>query len=243
MQVSGQTVVQTVVVEREVMVEVERLVEVEVVKEVEKEVQVEGEFILLSESTGEAESDSTAADQPISDDSSQNVEISFHPQARVIVRNAEMTVQSDDPGATVDAIGDLANARGGWIVDSNANDRGSYSITIRVPAEILDAVIDEISSSVAKVEKVNSTSADFTEEFIDLTARKTTVQETVNALTELLKNAEYDSVEELLEVQREITSWQTELESIDGRLRFISQSANFLQIAGNRKPVANPDAG
>ena len=160
MQVSGETVVQTVVVER--------LVEVVV----EKEVQVEGEFVSLSESTGEAESDLSAADQSISDDSSQNVEISFQPQARVIVRNADMTVQSDDPGATVDAIGDLANARGGWIVDSTANDRGSYSITIRVPAAILDAVIDEISSSVAKVEKINSTSADFTEEFIDLTARK-----------------------------------------------------------------------
>ena len=242
--VSGETVVQTVVVEREV--EVLREVVVERVIEVEKEVRVEGEFVLLSESAGEAESDLSAADQPDSDDSSQNVEISFQPQARVIVRNAEMTVQSDDPGATVDAIGDLANARGGWIVDSTANDRGSYSITIRVPAEILDAVIDEISTSVAKVEKVNSTSADFTEEFIDLTARKTTVQETVNALTELLKNAEYDSVEELLEVQREITSWQTELETIDGRLRFISQSANFskLQVTVNLSPIPmQVDAG
>ena len=151
MHVSGETVVQTVVVEREV--EVLREVVVERVIEVEKEVRVEGEFVLLSESAGEAESDLSAADQPDSDDSSQNVEISFQPQARVIVRNADMTVQSDDPGATVDAIGDLANARGGWIVDSTANDRGSYSITIRVPAEILDAVIDEISTSVAKVEK------------------------------------------------------------------------------------------
>ena len=242
--VSGETVVQTVVVEREV--EVLREVVVERVIEVEKEVRVEGEFVLLSESAGEAESDLSAADQPISDDSSQNVEISFQPQTRVIVRNADMTVQSDDPGATVDAIGDLANARGGWIVDSTANDRGSYSITIRVPAAKLDAVIDEVSSLVAKVEKVNSTSADFTEEFIDLTARKTTVQETVNALTELLKNAEYDSVEELLEVQREITSWQTELETIDGRLRFISQSANFskLQVTVNLSPIPmRVDAG
>ena len=240
--VMGETVVQTVVVEREVEVEFVREVE----KVVEKEVSVAGETAAQSASPSAAAAEQPVEAQSSSADAAQNVEVAFQPQNRVIVRNAEMTVQSDDPGATVDAIGDLANARGGWIVDSTANDRGSYSITIRVPAEILDAVIDEISRSVAKVEKVNSTSADFTEEFIDLSARKTTVQETVNALTELLKNAEYDSVEELLEVQREITSWQTELESIDGRLRFISQSANFskLQVTINLSPIPmQVDAG
>ncbi|MCY4474764.1 MAG: DUF4349 domain-containing protein [Chloroflexi bacterium] len=238
--VLGETVVQTVVVER--AVEVMKEVEVERVVEVVKEVEVAGESVVQPVSPVAA----SDVAQSSSEDTAQNDEISFQPQARVIVRNAEMTVQSDDPSATVDAIGDLANDRGGWIVDSTANDRGSYSITIRVPAEILDAVIDEISSSVAKVEKVNSTSADFTEEFIDLSARQTTVQETVNALTELLKTAEYDSVEELLEVQKEITSWQTELESIDGRLRFISQSANFskLQVTVNLSPIPmQVDAG
>ena len=260
-EVKGETIIQTVVVEKEVMVsseivvqtvvveramEVMSEVEVERVVEVLKEVEVAGESVVQPASSAAPAPDESVESQSGSEGTAQSDEISFQPQARVIVRNAEMTVQSDDPSATIDAIGDLANDRGGWIVDSTANDRGSYSITIRVPAEILDAVIDEISNSVAKVEKVNSTSADFTEEFIDLTARQTTVQETVNALTELLKTAEYDSVEELLEVQKEITSWQTELESIDGRLRFISQSANFskLEVTVNLSPIPmQVDAG
>ena len=47
-------------------------------------------------------------------------------------------------------------------------------------------------------------------------------------------------------MQREITSWQTELETIDGRLRFISQSANFskLQVTVNLSPIPmQVDAG
>ena len=248
-QVAGKTVVQTVVVEKVVEVSGETIVQTVVVeKEVARvvEVVVEKEVVAETATAGSpsAQSPTTAGSATAS--SGESVEISFQPQDRIIVRNAAMTVQSDDPGATVDAIADLASARGGWVVSSIARDRGSYNITIRVPAEILDAVIDEISRSVAKVESVQSDSADFTEEFIDLSARKTTVQETVNALTELLRNSEHDDVEELLEVQREITSWQTELETINGRLRFIEQSANYsrLQVDVNLSPIPmRVDAG
>ena len=172
-------------------------------------------------------------------ESSDGVQISYQPQNRIIVRNAYMIVQSDDPVSTVDAIGELAVSRGGWIVNSTSSDHGFYHITVRVPADSLDTALEQISSIVSKVESINSDSADFTEEFIDLGARRTTVQETVDALTQLLRNENYDSVEELLEVQREITNWQSELESIDGRLNFIRESAAFsrLTVEINRSPI------
>ncbi len=172
-------------------------------------------------------------------ESAQNVDISFQPQNRIIVRNADMSVESNDPIATIDDIGDLAVGRGGWVVNSNTSDHGFYNITIRIPAETLDAVIEQITANVAKVISVNSDSTDFTEEYIDLGARRSTVQETVDALTELLRNENYDSVQELLEVQREITNWQAELERIDGRLAFISESAAYsrLSVTVNRSPI------
>ena len=150
-----------------------------------------------------------------------------------------MSVESNDPIATIDDIGDLAVGRGGWVVNSNTSDHGFYNITIRIPAETLDAVIEQITANVAKVISVNSDSTDFTEEYIDLGARRSTVQETVDALTELLRNENYDSVQELLEVQREITNWQADLERIDGRLAFISESAAFsrLTVTVNRSPI------
>ncbi len=218
--VSG--VVSTVVVEKEVVVE----------RELEVDFFSQEESLEVEEATS---SKAVAA----SEDSAENVDISFQPQSRIIVRNADMVVQSEDPVATVDSIGALATSIGGWVVNSNANDLGFYSITVRVPAESLDDVIDQISRAVSEVDSVTSDSTDFTEEYIDLGARRTTIQETIDALTVLLRSENYDSVEELLEVQREITQWQSELEIIDGRLSFISESAAFsrLSVQVNQSPI------
>ena len=208
--------------------------------EMMKEVVVEAEM-MMDESAMEMSDAAAAAPQPASAEQlAQNVNISFQPQNRIIVRNADMRVEADDPIATVDDIGDLAVARGGWVVNINTIDEGGfYYITIRIPSETLDAVIEQITAKVAKVLSVSSDSTDFTEEYIDLGARRSTVQETVDALTELLRSENYDSVQELLEVQREITNWQSELEIIDGRLAFISESAAYsrLSVTVNRSPI------
>ena len=210
------------------------VVEKQVVREVEVAVEKE---VMQSKAMPEA----TAAAAPMSQDElGQNVDISIQPTNRIIVRNADMIVESNDPAETIAVIGDLAISRGGWVVSSNTIEEGSYyHITVRIPAETLDSVVGQISANVAKVLSSQSDSTDFTEEYIDLGARRSTVQETVDALTELLKNENYDSVQELLEVQREITNWQSELESIDGRMSFISESAAYsrLTVTVNRSPI------
>ncbi|MXX92150.1 MAG: DUF4349 domain-containing protein [Chloroflexi bacterium] len=222
----GAPIIATVVVEKAVMVE----------KVVEVEAQ---EAMMMAPAAAAAPTAAPMAMKMSDDQSAQNVDISFQPQNRIIVRNADMSVESNDPIATIDDIGDLAISRGGWVVNSNTSDHGFYNITIRIPADTLDDVIEQITVNVAKVISVNSDSTDFTEEYIDLGARRSTIQETVDALTELLRNENYDSVQELLEVQREITNWQAELERIDGRLAFISESAAYsrLSVNVNRSPI------
>ena len=216
---------------------VERVVEVE--KEVMEEFAAEA-MMLESEMPAQMPAAPAAAAAKVAQQLGQSVDISIQPTNRIIVRNADLVVESNDPAATIDAIGALAVSRGGWVVNSNTIEEGSYyHITVRIPAEILDSAIEQISSNVAKVVSSQSDSTDFTEEYIDLGARRSTVQETVDALTTLLRNENYDSVQELLEVQREITNWQSELERIDGRLAFISESAAYsrLTVTVNRSPV------
>ena len=203
---------------------------------VEKEVMVMKEVEFEAEKAIPAEAATSAL---MADESAENVDISIQPTNRIIVRNADMVIESNDPALTVDVIGDLAVQRGGWVVNSNSSDIGFYNITIRVPADALDAVIEQVSRFASKVESITSDSTDFTEEYIDLGARRKTVQETVDALSQLLKSEDYDSVEELLEVQREITNWQSDLERIDGRMSFISESAAYsrLSVTVNRSPI------
>ena len=232
----GERVVETVVVEKLVEVEVEKEV---TVGEVMEAVMMAESDAAAAPAAAATPASAAAAAPAMAEEFGESVDISLQPQTRIIVRNADMIVQSNDPVATVDVVGDLAVQRGGWVVSSNTSDHGFYHITIRIPAETLDTVIEQIEAIVDKVESVTSDSTDFTEEYIDLGARRTTVQETVEALTVLLKSENYDSVEELLAVQREITNWQSELERIDGRMSFISESAAFsrLSVNVNRSPM------
>ena len=226
--------VDSVVVEREVAVEKA----VEVVREAEMSEPAEL-TITLSEGSGEFQEEAKAVVANVDDEFGENVDISIQPQNRIIVRNADMVIESNHPVVTIAAINNLAISLGGWVVNSNTSDIGFYNITIRVPADKLDSVIDQVSAIAEKVELVTSDSTDFTEEYIDLGARRKTVQETVDALSALLKSENYKSVEELLEVRREITNWQSELEIIDGRMSFISQSAAYsrLTVTVNRSPM------
>ncbi|MYK62479.1 MAG: DUF4349 domain-containing protein, partial [Chloroflexi bacterium] len=154
----GAPIIATVVVEKAVMVE----------KVVEVEAQ---EAMMMAPAAAAAPTAAPMAMKMSDDQSAQNVDISFQPQNRIIVRNADMSVESNDPIATIDDIGDLAISRGGWVVNSNTSDHGFYNITIRIPADTLDDVIEQITVNVAKVISVNSDSTDFTEEYIDLGAR------------------------------------------------------------------------
>ena len=206
-----------------------------------REVAVESEVMKAVEAMPAATALPVAAMERVEaeEEFGESVDISFQPQTRMIVRNADMIVQSNDPVSAIDLISDIAVRQGGWVVNSNSSDRGFYSITIRVPADVLDTVIEQISAIADKVESVTSDSTDFTEEYIDLGARRATIQETVDALTAFLQNENYDNVEALLEVQREITYWQSELEVIDGRMSFISESAAFsrLSVTVNQSPI------
>ncbi len=200
----------------------------EVMKVVEGEAMVEKQIEVDNDASASAEE----AD-------GQQVNISFQQQTRKIVRNADMHIETADPNAVQLAISNIATVRGGWLVSSQTSDGSMFNITIRVPADSLDQVLAEIEELADKLIYNSVTSADFTEEFIDLDARRNTLETTINELRELLIDEErFRDLSEILKVQQEITSLQTQLEQIDGRLRFISQSVAFSRITVKIQPSA-----
>lgn len=68
-------------------------------------------------------------------------------QQRIIIRTVDMGVEVDDVGAAIDDIGDLAKRMGGWVVSSDRPLRHTGSVSIRVPAEMLDQAILDIRRS------------------------------------------------------------------------------------------------
>ena len=193
----------------------------------------------------ESEAVATAVPEPATIATSGDQEFARepNPQAtnRVIVRNADVNIESDNASRALREIGDIAARLGGWIVESNqATNSPVSSITIRVPAERFENAITAIERLATKVVSARVDSTDFTQEYTDLNASVEVLERTIESLTELLDSRRVNSnIEGILQVQREIANQQTLLETARGRLRFISESAAYskIQVTISHLPV------
>ena len=165
-------------------------------------------------------------------------------QRRIIIREVDMSLVVDEIQTAIDEIADIADDAGGWVVDSGRWALHSGSISIRVPANVLDDTIDELRALATKVESENTSSRDVTDEYVDLGARLTNQQATQQALLALLERA--TTVEAALEVQRDLSRVQEEVERLSGRIKFLEESAAFsiIRVGLSLAPVeVNVDSG
>ena len=169
---------------------------------------------------------------------------SVAPQARLIVRTVDTTIEVVNVETTMNSIGDVAAQRGGWIVSEQRSSRHTGWISIRVPSAQLDAAVRQISALGMDVTSLISTSTDVTEEFFDIQSRISNLEQTRTALQRILERE--GEVEDILEVQREITNVSEQIERLEGRRRYLEQtsSTSLINVSLELAPVDMPaDAG
>ncbi|MDP3062647.1 MAG: DUF4349 domain-containing protein [Chloroflexota bacterium] len=165
-------------------------------------------------------------------------------QERIIVRTVDATLVVDDVPQAMDKIGAIATQMRGWVVSSRLAQSNAGAISIRVPAERLDEALSRLRELAVKVESLNSTSQDFTDEYSDTQARVRNLQATENALIGFLAKAQ--NVEEALKVQAELTKVQGQIEQMQGRLGYLEQSSAYSLVNVQLKLVGmsmSVDAG
>ncbi|MCJ7696702.1 MAG: DUF4349 domain-containing protein, partial [Anaerolineaceae bacterium] len=163
------------------------------------------------------------------------------PVERLIIKNATLGIAVEDPVASIDAIYKLAEDMGGFLVTSNVYKttlssgvevpRGS--ITIRVPAEKLDEAMGIIKAMVADpkngVLNESVSGQDVTAEFTDSQARLRNLEAAEAQLVDLLNSA--TDLEYVLEVFRELTSIRSQIEVLEGRIKYLSEAAALSSIS------------
>jgi hypothetical protein len=162
-------------------------------------------------------------------------EIASATDGRIIIRTADLSVTVDDVTMSMDDISNIATAAGGWVVSSSQPRNYSGTISVRVPADRFDDVIEQFSDLAVKVKSSSTRSEDFTEEFTDVSARALTLEDTLGTLRLLYDRA--FSVEDAITIQKEITNIQSDLESLEARLTFLSQSSAFSFISVSLESV------
>lgn len=133
---------------------------------------------------------------------------------REVIRNADLSLRVDDVRVTVDRIGSITEQAGGRIASESIDSLGESiyaSVTSRVPAERLDAVIAAVSD-LGEVTSLSVVAEDVTAQGADLDARIEALEVSVTRLQQLLATAE--TTKDLIDVEGELTARQAELDSL-----------------------------
>lgn len=155
---------------------------------------------------------------------------------RKIIRNAELTIESQNPEETFRKVASLAESRSGFVVTSEATQpegetepaRKTVSVVVRIPAAQFDSTVEEIRKAGDRVLQDKRTGQDVTEEYIDLQARLQAKKALEAQFLEIMKQAQ--KVSEALEVQRQLAEVRSEIEQVEGRRRFLESQSSLSTI-------------
>ena len=101
-------------------------------------------------------------------------------------------------------------------------------MTVRIPSKNFQVFVDGISKGVVSFDKREISQRDVSEEFIDIEARLTAKRELQKRYLELLKKAK--NVEEILEIERELSLIREEIEAKQGRLKYLQRQVSMSTV-------------
>lgn len=153
---------------------------------------------------------------------------------RMIVRTGNIALVVEDVTVAIDQITTMADGFGGYVVSSNMwkqGERLAGSITIRVAAEHFDNAMRALRGLAVDVTSETSTSKDVTEEYVDLSAKLQNLEATEAQLLKIMEKAE--TVEDILDVQRELSNTRGEIERTKARMQYLEQtsSTSLIQVS------------
>ena len=147
---------------------------------------------------------------------------------RKIIKEGDISFETANVKETKSLITKILKEVDGYISKDNVydySDKIEHRLIIRVPADKFDLLLTRISESAEKLDSKNIDVLDVTEDFIDVESRIKTKKELENRYQEILKQA--SKVEEILSIEKELGLLRTEIESVEGRLRYLKDRISF----------------
>ncbi|MDN4490798.1 DUF4349 domain-containing protein [Demequina sp. SYSU T00068] len=164
---------------------------------------------------------------------------------RALIVTGSMYVTVEDPIAAADRAAAMVESAGGRI-DARSEraateyDGGSAWLTLRIPQERLDAVVDDLRG-LGTVDEYSTTSADVTREVQDLEARISTLRASTERIAALLGEAE--KIADIITLENELASRQAELESLEAWQRGLDDQVamSTIELSLTTEPVVVVD--
>jgi Domain of unknown function (DUF4349)/Putative zinc-finger len=154
------------------------------------------------------------------------------PTGPLIIRTAGLTLTAknfDDSRARLD---DILRRHRGYIGDLNVNSPTgsgrSFTATLRIPADQLDAALADLKS-LGRVETESQNGQDVTSQYVDLEARLGNARHTEERLTALLRERT-GKLSDVLAVENEISRVRGEIEQMEAERKNLSSQVTFATI-------------
>lgn len=154
------------------------------------------------------------------------------PVEKKLVKEGEIEFETDDILASRKQIAEALNRAGGYITsDQELKEPGRKvsTVVVRVPAGKLDAFIAEATSGVERFDRKDIRVRDVTEEFVDIEARLKVKKKLESRFMELLSQTK--SVTEILEIEKQMAQVRSEIESVEGRLKYLQSQVSFSTLS------------
>lgn len=150
---------------------------------------------------------------------------------RMIIRTGSLSLIVTDVRESSRAIQTMATERGGFVVSSviHGEDKNmSGTVSIRIPAKEFDASLSSAKGLAKKVESESVNGQDVTEEFHDIEAQLKNLRAEEEQFRTILKGAV--KIEDILSVTREISRVRQQIDMVEGRKKYLEQSAALSTI-------------
>jgi hypothetical protein len=166
---------------------------------------------------------------------------SLAPDQQLIVYTGTLELQVTDIGPAVDQADQLVAGLGGHIASSDTSskdDQQFAKVTYRIPAEKWDDALNGLHGIGVKVLDETTKSEDVTGQVVDLNARITNAQASETALQAIMDRA--TSIQDVLNVQRELTSVRGDIESMTAQRDLLGNRAAYATLEVDFETAAVP---
>lgn len=155
------------------------------------------------------------------------------PSDRLILRTGQASIEVDSLEAAMAQLRQVARRAGGFVADaavrSGRDQVRQATLELKVPSTRFDELTEGLQP-IGRLEFVNVSAEDVSEEYVDLTARVANGRRLEERLVEVLRTRT-GKLQDVLSVERELARVREEIERIEGRLRYLKTSAQLSTLS------------
>jgi len=157
------------------------------------------------------------------------------PSDQKVIKNGNLTLRVGSVDRAAEEISDIAKNNNGQIFSSNIYqskaDVKSGSVTLKVPVNNFEKTISEVKKIATLVVREFTSGQDVTEEYQDLQGQLKNKQAEEQSFTRILNQAQ--KIDDILAVTRELSRVRGEIESLEGRIKFLNSQTDMATISAN----------